>query len=174
MARLRDRKGLRHLAHLLAAPGRELHVLELVRAASGVPADRTSVDAGVTRVVAEREQPVLDPTAKDAYRRRLRELDDDLEEARSWNDPERVARIQAEIEALGDELGRALGLGGRDRSMPTDAERARVSVTKAIRAAVGAIGEECPELGRHLDSSIRTGRFCVYAPPGQVPPRWEL
>ena len=58
--------------------------------------------------------------------------------------------------------------------MPTDAERARVSVTKAIRAAVGAIGEECPELGRHLDSSIRTGRFCVYAPPGQVPPRWEL
>ena len=37
MARLRDRKGLRHLRHLLAAPGRELHVLELIRAETGAP-----------------------------------------------------------------------------------------------------------------------------------------
>ena len=173
MARLRDRKGLRHLAQLLAAPGRELHVLELVRAESGAQTATKSVDE-VEGLVAEREEPILDPQAKDAYRKRLRDLDDDLEEARDWNDPERVAKIQAEIEALGNELGRALGLGGRDRSMPTDAERARVNVTKAIRAAVGAIGAECPELGRHLDASIRTGRFCVYAPPGQEPPRWEL
>ena len=167
MARLRDRKGLRHLRHLLAAPGRELHVLELVRAESGVPdgdAPAVADDAAVR--VSGREEPVLDARAKDEYRRRLRELDDELEEARSWNDPERAATIQSEIEALGVELGRALGLGGRDRSMPTDAERARVSVTKAIRAAVNAIGAECPELGRHLDASIRTGRFCVYAPSG--------
>ena len=174
MARLHDRKGLRHLTHLLAAPGRELHVLELVRAESGASTVEATVDDDLARDAAEREEPVLDPQAKDAYRRRLRELDDDLEEARSWNDPERAAKIQQEIEALGDELGRALGLGGRDRSLPSDAERARVSVTKAIRAAVGAIGAECPELGRHLDASIRTGRFCVYAPPGQVPPHWEL
>ena len=174
MARLRDRKGLRHLTHLLAAPGRELHVLELVRAESGASTTEATPEDDLAINVTEREEPILDRQAKDAYRRRLRELDDDLEEARAWNDPERVAKIQAEIEALGDELGRALGLGGRDRSLPSDAERARVSVTKAIRAAVGAIGNECPELGRHLDASIRTGRFCVYAPPGQVPPQWEL
>ncbi len=174
MARLRDRKGLRHLAHLLAAPGRELHVLELIQAESGGTTVAATADDDLARHVTEREEPVLDARAKEAYRRRLRELDDDLEEARAWNDPERSAKIQEEIEALGDELGRALGLGGRDRSLPSDAERARINVTKAIRAAVRAIGEECPALGRHLDASIRTGRFCVYAPPGQVPPQWEL
>ena len=174
MARLRDRKGLRHLRNLLASPGRELHVLELVRAESGASTEPATAEEDVARPMTEREEPILDTQAKDAYRRRLRELDDDLEEARAWHDPERASKIQAEIEALGDELGRALGLGGRDRSLPSDAERARVTVTKAIRAAVGAIGGECPELGRHLDASIRTGRFCVYAPPGQVPPRWEL
>jgi hypothetical protein len=49
-----------------------------------------------------------------------------------------------------------------------------VSVTKAIRAAIRAIGAGCPALGAHLDASVSTGRFCVYAPPGEVPPRWEL
>jgi hypothetical protein len=119
-------------------------------------------------------EPVLDPQAKDAYRARLGELAEDLEEARSWNDPERVAKIEAQIEALTTELERALGLGGRDRGMPSPAERARVSVTKAIKAAVRTIGRECPHLGEHLAASIRTGRFCSYAPPGREPPTWAL
>ena len=55
-------------------------------------------------------------SAKESYRRRLAELAEDLEEARSWNDPERVARIEDEIDDLTTELERALGLGGRDRA----------------------------------------------------------
>ena len=38
-ARLRDVKGLRYLACLLRRPGREVHVLELVREAEGLPAE---------------------------------------------------------------------------------------------------------------------------------------
>jgi hypothetical protein len=49
-----------------------------------------------------------------------------------------------------------------------------VSVTKAIRAAIRAIDRHCAPLGTHLAASIRTGRFCSYAPPGQAPPRWVL
>jgi hypothetical protein len=174
MARLRDLKGLRYIHALLSAPGREVHVLELAGLLVGsAPAGRTR-DDGLTATRLEGSEAVLDPTAKESYRRRLAELAEDLEEARSWNDPERVARIEEEIDGLTTELERALGLGGRDRDMPSPAERARVSVTKAIKGAVRAISTECPGLGEHLAASLRTGRFCTYAPPGHEPPTWNL
>jgi non-specific serine/threonine protein kinase len=53
-------------------------------------------------------------------------------------------------------------------------ERARISVTKAIRTAIRLIGKHCPDLAAHLDASIQTGRFCSYAPPGAPSPSWSL
>ena len=165
--RLRDVKGLRYLAFLLGSPGTEIHVLELAEAADGLAAARPRLTTG-------KAEPVLDVQAKEAYRRRLEELGEDLQEARDWRDPERIARIEAEIEALTDELARAAGLGGRDRELASPAERARVSVTKAIKAAIKSIERHSPALGAHLTASIHTGRFCSYAPPGEAPPRWSL
>jgi class 3 adenylate cyclase len=174
MARLRDLKGLRYIHALLSAPGREVHVLELAGLLVGSASTGPTRDDGLKTTRLEGSEAVLDPTAKESYRRRLAELAEDLEEARSWNDPERVARIEEEIDGLTTELERALGLGGRDRDMPSPAERARVSVTKAIKGAVRAISTECPGLGEHLGASLRTGRFCTYAPPGHEPPTWNL
>jgi non-specific serine/threonine protein kinase len=85
-----------------------------------------------------------------------------------------VRKLEAEVDAITDELERAVGLGGRDRQMDSPAERARVSVTKAIKVAIRTIRRECPPLAEHLEASIRTGRFCSYAPPGQEPPSWDL
>jgi AAA ATPase-like protein len=174
--RLRDVKGLRYIAQLLSRPGSELHVAELVAGVSGHPADTPSsaVAAGLATSLSGDSAPVLDADAKDAYRRRLGELEEELEEAQSWNDGERAARLAGERELLAGELGRAMGLGERDRSFPSPEERARVSVTKAIRTAVKMIEKQYPELGEHLDSAIRTGRFCSYAPPGAAPPSWSL
>jgi hypothetical protein len=160
--RLRDVKGLRYLASLLGSTGREVPALELAAAVDGFEPP------------AEAAEVVLDARAKEAYRRRLVELEDDLAQARAWQDPERIARVQDEIEALTGELARAAGLGGRDRQLPTPAERARVSVTKAIRSAIRAIERHHPALGAHLEASVRTGRHCSYAPPGETPPRWAL
>jgi predicted ATPase/class 3 adenylate cyclase len=175
--RLRDVKGLRYLAFLLGSPGREVHALELVQAAEGLAtghaeAERAETDLRPSSLSGA--EPVLDTQAKDAYRRRLEELGDDLQEARDWGDPERIAGIEEEIDALTDELARAAGLGGRDRELPSPAERARVSVTKAIRAAIKSIERHSPELGAHLTASIHTGRFCSYAPPGEEPPAWTF
>jgi AAA ATPase domain len=180
-AHLRDMKGLHYLACLLRRPGREVHVLELVREAEGVPADPVrglSSDAlretGLRRSRLDEADRLFDPQAKAAYRRRLRDLEEDLEEARSWGDPERAARAQEEMEALTEELLREAGLGGRDRALPSPAERARVSVTKAIRKAVRTTARQCPALGDHLAASVRTGRYCSYAPPGEAPPAWSF
>jgi tetratricopeptide (TPR) repeat protein len=181
LARLRDAKGLRYLACLLRHPGRELHVLELVRQVEGSPAEpaqglrRADADAAALgRSRLEEAEPLLDAQARQAYRRRLRELEEDLAEARSWNDPERAARAEAEMDALTAELAGAAGLGGRNRALATPAERARVSVTKATRTAIRTVGRQCPALGDHLAASVRTGRFCSYAPPGEAPPAWSL
>jgi hypothetical protein len=174
--RLRDVKGLRYIAMLLASPGREVHVLELMAAATGEPADARARLAG-DELVASRPSdsgPLLDEQAKDAYRERLEQLGDELQEARDWGDPERAARAEEEIDTLTQELAQAVGLGGRDRTFASPAERARINVTKAIRTAIRLVGNHSPELASHLEASIQTGRFCSYATPGAAPPSWSL
>ncbi len=159
--RLGDVKGLRYIATLLAAPGLDVHVLELVT--DGGPAGK-ALDGD--------ELHALDQQAKEEYRARLEDLRAELEEARGFADDERAARLEEEIDALVGELARAIGLGGRDRPSSSPTERARVNVTKAIRTAIKLIDRESPALAEHLTASIRTGRFCSYAPPGEAPPRW--
>jgi len=160
--RLRHTAGLGHLARLLGNPGKELHALDL--AAGHAVREGRDGDAG----------PVLDDQAKAAYRRRLGELTAELDEAERWADAERAARARAEVDALTEQLAGAVGLGGRDRRLPSSAERARVNVTKAIRAAIRRIAAHDPALGEHLTRTVRTGTFCVYAADPATPPRWEL
>jgi tetratricopeptide (TPR) repeat protein len=152
-ARIRDLKGLHYLARLLAEPGRQFHVLELVALESGVPFAE-SRDAGA----------LLDARAKAAYRRRLAEIDEDVEEATARNDAARLTQATAEREFLMRELSRAVGLGGRDRHASSNAERARASVTRAMRQAIDRIQQHHAALAEHLDRAVRTGVHCSYVP----------
>jgi tetratricopeptide (TPR) repeat protein len=172
--RLRDAKGLRYLARLLTQPGREIHALDLViedeRAAS--PHDG-ELDREAPLALSRDAGEVLDRRAKEAYRRRLAEIESDLEEARQCGDAYRTEQAMAERRFLARELARAVGLGGRDRRVGSNAERARASVTLAIRRAMGRIRAAHPALGAHLDRTIRTGTFCVYLPDPRVPADWR-
>ena len=112
--RLRDLKGLRYLAALLASPGRELHVLEL-GACDGTPAAQyrgALREDGLHAARAADLDPLMDARAKEAYRARIEDLRGELEEARSFNDEERAAAVEEELEALVREVARATGLGG--------------------------------------------------------------
>jgi tetratricopeptide (TPR) repeat protein len=162
LVHLRDLKGLRYLARLLADPGREFHVLDLValETREAVPVLR---DMGA----------VLDARAKEAYRRRLVEIEEDIEEARGLGDLERAARGELEREFLVRELSRAVGLGGRDRRAGSASERARASVTRALRQALARIREHDPLLGEHLDRSVSTGTCCAYNPDPQASVIWN-
>jgi hypothetical protein len=120
------------------------------------------VKQGVALRAADEGIPLLDAAAKEAYRRRLIEIDEDIEEAESMGDIERAARTRLEREFLMRELSRAVGLSGRDRRASSSSERARASVTKAIREAVSRIDARHAALGAHLDRAIRTGAYCAY------------
>lgn len=96
-----------------------------------------------------------------------------MAKAEEWNDPERAARAAAELDMLTTELASATGLGGRDRQAASTAERARISVTRAIKAALDRIETESPSLGRHLRTTVHTGTFCSYTPDPRAPITWE-
>ncbi|WP_219418999.1 hypothetical protein [Pseudonocardia nigra] len=171
---VRDLKGMRYLARLLGDPGREYHVLDLVAAEPGRSAKvDNSKAAELPRSGLGDAGEVLDARAKDAYRRRLAEIDDDIDQARAIGDAERAAQADAERDFLVRELARAVGLGGRDRRAASASERARAGVTRAIRQAMGRIGEHDPRLGEHLKRTIRTGTYCAYSPDPRAPAGWE-
>jgi tetratricopeptide (TPR) repeat protein len=173
--RVRDLKGMRYLARLLADPGREYHVLDLVAAETGSGAQGDSGQAaGLPRAGLGDAGESLDAQAKDAYRRRLAEIDDDLEQARAVGDAERAAQADAERDFLVQELARAFGLGGRDRRAASASERARAGVTRAVRQAMTRIAEHHPQLGHHLSRTIRTGTYCAYVPDPRAPADWRF
>ena len=161
--RLRDAKGLRYLARLLAEPGREHHVLDLAGGGSA----RASRGRG-------RRRAVLDATARNAYRRRLAELEAEGDEAAAAHDLARAEKVAIEREFLVAELAAAVGLGSRDRVAASATERARQSVTRAVRGAVARVGEAHPDLGAHLATTVRTGVYCAYTPGPRVRITWEL
>ena len=167
-ARLRHTKGLAYLADLIARPGAERHALDLVDLVEGVSesgVDRRRLgDAGALRAARSR----------DAYRRRVAELRDDVEEALDAEDDDRAAAKQAELDALVAELARAFGLGGRERKASSAAEKARLNVTRALRAAIATLRDALPESGAVLDRRVRTGLFCAYEPHPDDKALWSI
>jgi tetratricopeptide (TPR) repeat protein len=156
--RLRPVRGLPMLARLVENPGRELHVLDLAAESGG---DGSVIDRGDAG-------EVLDAKAREAYQRRVGDLRAEIEEAERFVDAFRADRARRELDLLIQQLTSAVGLGGRARRVGSAAERARIVVQRRVREAIKKVGEQEPELGRHLDWTIRTGTFCAYEPTGRT------
>ena len=154
--RLKDSLGLQYLARLVAEPGRELHVLELVAGERPGP-DDAPIDTGDAG-------ELLDDVARAHYQRRLAELREKEAEAVSFGDATRAGEAREEIAFVAAELGRAVGLGGRARRAGGAAERARSAVQRRIKNALQRLGEAAPELTPLLARTVKTGNFCVFRP----------
>jgi hypothetical protein len=186
--RLRDFKGLSYIALLLEHPGEEFHATSLVTgvdSANGTEDSEARAELGaMTREqLAERNLragasedagEMLDAQAKAAYRRKLEELREELEEAKEFRNPERIAKAEDEIEALSKELSRGIGRGGRHRRAGSTSERARLSVTSAIKAAIERVAQKHSRLAAHLAATIRTGTYCCYRPDPQSNTDWHF
>jgi tetratricopeptide (TPR) repeat protein len=151
-------KGIADLAVLLAEPGRDVHVSEL----EGVPRALLGGDGG----------DAIDRRAVAAYRERLTELAEEIDDADAAHDLVRAERARVEYDALVDQLSGSFGLGGRARSAGAEpVERLRKAVAARIRDAVRRIDAALPALGRHLTNSVKTGTFCSYRP--ETPVLWH-
>ena len=153
---VRHSVGMFHLAVLIANPGREIPALELVTGLAELAA-RAARSAGAG-------QAVLDREAVRSYRDRITALEAEIDVAESCGRADRAAQARTERDWLAAELGRAVGVGGRMRSFPDGAERARIAVGKAIRRALLRIAEADAVIGGQLHQAIHTGARCCYWP----------
>jgi hypothetical protein len=166
--RLRDSKGVRVLAHLLADPGRPYAALDLERL--GVPGP-----AELARAIASGDAgDVLDDEARREYRARVAELREAIDTAEAWGKADEAGVLREEMDFITHELSRALGLGGRPRRAGSVAERARLNVVRAVRSAMHRIAAADADLGAHLEATIHTGGVCVYTPDPRVPIAWRV
>jgi hypothetical protein len=154
------RRGIEHLHALVLRPGVEIEALALAGGAE------TVVQAGLGDLV--------DAQALASYRKRLADLDIELDDADAMGDSATGERLAVERAALLAEVSAATGLGGRSRTIGSSAERARVSVRKAIASALEAIHAADPVLASHLSTHVRTGLRCCYDPGPQAPTQWRL
>jgi hypothetical protein len=157
-----DAKGLHDLHALLGSPGTDVASTTLLD-----PAAKTGNGA-----VRHGSDPVLDDRAKAEYRRRLERLDDEIDSALARQADATAAQLEGERDALLDELRRATGLGGRDRRLGDDNERARKTVTARIRDVLRRLDHRHPELAAHLREHVTTGSWCRYEPDPDVD--WTL
>jgi len=177
---LSDGRGVQLLALLLERPGTEVHSLDLVAAIEGSATIGPSVEHSGGQETGGRfgvqggAGPALDARAKDDYRDRIEALEAQLAQAETCRDEPAAGRLREELEFVRRELARATGIGGRDRESGSHAERARVNVTRAIRATLKRITGYDAQLGAELARCVRTGAFCVYVPDPARPLRWTV
>src|SRR5439155_18069635 len=113
---------------LVAQPNERIHALVLAGDGDAPMSESSAGEA-------------LDPAALRAYRARLSELKEELENAASRGQAGRTEGLRREKEFLEDELARSVGLGGRVRKLGSLTERARVNVTRRIKDALLRIAE---------------------------------
>jgi len=175
---LKDIKGLSYLQRLLQSPGEQFLALDLANE-SGISSATDSqheqellADPNITVGGLGDAGEMLDLRAKEEYRRRLQELKGTLEDLVERGDLERAEQTRSEIEFLEHEILRAIGIGGRQRRAGSASERARLSVSRAIKAALQKISEHHAPLGEILLRSVRTGTFCSAGPQTLV--NWQF
>lgn len=151
--------GLSYLAELLARPGIEIAAVDLAQ-------------VGASRYQSRHD--VIDEDALVQYRQRLADIDAELDEIHGYGDVERSQTLTVERDAVLDEVKRSVGLHSRVRTLPSDAERARSSVSKAIRRSIERLAILHPSLGYELAATIKTGQYCSYQPSAAHHRHWRL
>jgi hypothetical protein len=179
---LKDTKGFRYLAILLQNPEQSFHVLDLVRLVNG---NDNPIKESYSRMSRERLSEeelnlsnfgdagqVIDGKALSEYKKKIKELEEDIDEAENNNDYARLEMLKQEKEFLEQQILAATDLKGRIRKLDNGSDRARKAVSVSIRASIGKIHKQHPELGQHLKNSIKTGFSCSYLP--DKPISWAI
>lgn len=149
-----DSIGMTYLAALLDTPSQERHVLDLAVVEGAGRAGRTN-------------QPVIDGQAIRNYRARIQELS---EVASGGDKGPRAEEARVEIDSIRRLLKASTSWTGSARHFPTDQERARTSVRKALVRTIRSIAVTEPDLGAHLEAAVTTGSVCCYRPA----PTWRV
>ena len=150
--------GLDYISVLLRTPCKALKAVELQSRVSGQPFDTRFAELAQRSISEETEDAaeygegigvpqqdfsrvaVLDQRARAEYEAKLREIEDEATLALEVGDRAEAEKLQKEYDAIDAEIRGSTGMWHRSRNFPNRSERARQSVTKAIKRAYEKIG----------------------------------
>jgi 7-cyano-7-deazaguanine synthase in queuosine biosynthesis len=158
---LRPLIGFCYIGELLRFPGKRFTLSGLLVAVHGCRADLPLGNGG----------ELLDVQARVAYKQRLQELDEEIDESRKNNDPATLEKHEADRDRIRSEINKAW-FRKRSKRGNSDLNRVRNSVCNAIRRAFQNIKEYEPDGAKHLTSSTSLGFSVIYNPAEPVP--WSL
>lgn len=178
--RLRLMNGLDYIALLLQNPGKPIRAGDLLTLAGGISTgafgDRASVswnddhsaERNDDQDLCYRDQSDFGPheMIDDKTRREVeRELSDTEREIvyfQDSRDMEKVARLQERFADLQLYLRGGLNIYRRPRVFSNNNEKARTSITNALKRAYAGIRAQAPKTAMYLKSNISTGSEFVY------------
>lgn len=154
----RDASGLAYVQHLVARPHQAIPVEDVEK--------MVSAELALDAIVSGEE--VADREGLQRVWAEMRQLRADLDRARRENDRAAESRIQADLDALADQVRQMHGLNDRVRRIGDDVERLRTKVTNAIRRATRVLEDENSSLAAHL-RALDLGKVMAYRPATDIP-----
>jgi len=171
-------RGLDYLSYLLQHPNQEVTSIDLrfaFQSGTGMKLGFTEtgplLDEGMSVSDFGDAGEILDRQANDEYKKAIRDLQEELDEAERFNNPEQATQLREHIQMIEAQLSNAHGLGGRNRKAADVPDRARKAVSSAVSRSLSKIQNAHPSLGLHLKNSIKMGRICSYNP--ESPTNWD-
>ena len=154
--------GVPRLITLLKHPHQDVLALDLM---SGSHVGRhTPTGEELSDASSQAGGDVIDQSALREYADMARQLQDGRAEADARGDVEERERIDDQMEWLATQIREGKGKGGRRRQFNTDAERARVAVSRSLEIIMRQLETEAPMLSLHLRQSVQRGVKCRYEP----------
>lgn len=167
---VKDWAGMIYIKLLLQNPNKQIGVLQLQNLVG------TNEDNNYIPVTGYNSGDVCDEQAIQEYRKRLSQIQHDLEVAMNVHNRTRIERLEKEKSDIEAHVKEA-----NYKCKDPDVERVRKLVLKAINDARENIRKlelhlnynDTP-ISSHLKRHIRTGKLCSYLPSGENPPYWEF
>jgi len=171
---LPHRIGFSFIQHLLKNPGKSISAKELSSLSSKnieiteIETINALLSGGLSVIDSSDAGQCIDSVAIKAYKSRIDELKDLIEDAREFDDIESIENYEDEYDAILSELRRSTNLKGMPKIDKSDNRRVSQTVSKSIKNAINEIIKQSPGLAKYLTNYISTGNKCEYKPPAHA------
>lgn len=167
---LRNLDGLLYLRELLCNPQKPYSATELgaivqrFRGNQESRSVRPQAELRDTSTVANDAGELIDARARSDYEKRLREIAEEIPEARRTNDQATIDRLKEEAAVIEEVFRPAINPHGRIVRQSSDRKKAQDRVRNAIDRAINAIRKKDANLARHLMRTVDSRPVFRYDP----------
>jgi len=142
----------------LSNPGKQFSVVDLVCQVTKTPKEYILGEADA----------VSDKEALRNYQARCEELEEQIQEAKEFNNWAAQEKAETERDKLLEHMRRDTGFHGKIRKQEGDRDKVRKAFLAAMRRVLKDIAQFDPAFAEHINATLRCGWNPRYAPPADV------